>query len=46
MDFLYIKFIVAYIFYKLHFVFFKVTYKYRKPACFGEDEAKSGTPFE
>ena len=34
MDFLYTRFIILYIFYKLHFTFFKVIYEYRKPAYF------------
>ena len=34
MDFLYTIFIIVYIFYKLHFVFFKVIYEYRKTCLF------------
>ena len=37
MDFLYTRFIILYIFYKLHFTFFKVIYEYRKPAYFRRD---------
>ena len=37
MYFLYTRFIILYIFYKLHFTFFKVIYGYRKPAYFRKD---------
>ena len=46
MDFLYTVFIIVYIFYKLHFVFFKVIYEYRKPAYIRKDKKDSGTTSE